>query len=212
MNNRLNVIAPLLAGLVCLNAYAAEPKSNPTDLEQGKLYLQQTRDYAIGATKGLSDAQWNFKPAPDRWSIAEIVEHMVLAQELALGPIRAQLAKAGAVSTSMEPKQVDQLVLAKMPDRSVKFQAPEILQPTGRWTGPVALERLKKNYAQLTQYLESTPDLRQHAIEALPIQAMSNGAVKTMDGYQWVLAMAAHVERHTKQILEVKADPRYPAR
>jgi hypothetical protein len=32
-----------------------------------------------------------------------------------------------------------------------------------------------------------------------------------MDGYQWVLATAAHTERHTKQILEVKSDPNFPA-
>jgi hypothetical protein len=31
-----------------------------------------------------------------------------------------------------------------------------------------------------------------------------------MDGYEFVLFIAAHSERHTKQILEVKADPNYP--
>jgi len=28
-----------------------------------------------------------------------------------------------------------------------------------------------------------------------------------IDGYQWILAASAHTERHTKQILEVRADP-----
>jgi hypothetical protein len=32
-----------------------------------------------------------------------------------------------------------------------------------------------------------------------------------LDGYEWILAAAAHSERHTKQILEVKADPNFPA-
>jgi hypothetical protein len=31
-----------------------------------------------------------------------------------------------------------------------------------------------------------------------------------MDAYEFVLLIAAHSERHTKQILEVKADPNYP--
>lgn len=204
-------IAPVLAGCFWLTAAAAELKLNPSELEQGQLYLKQTRSYVVGATKGLSDAQWKFKPAPDRWSIAEIVEHMVVAQELLLGPLRDQLAKAPAVSTGHDPKQVDAMVMDRMPDRLVKFQAPEILQPTGRWTPAVSLERLQKNYKMIEEYLQ-TPDIRQHAIEALPIQAMSKGAINTMDGYQWVLAMAAHVERHTKQILEVKADPNFPAK
>jgi hypothetical protein len=31
-----------------------------------------------------------------------------------------------------------------------------------------------------------------------------------MDGYQWILAAAAHAERHTKQILEVIANAAFP--
>jgi hypothetical protein len=31
-----------------------------------------------------------------------------------------------------------------------------------------------------------------------------------MDGYQWVLGVAAHTERHTKQIREVQATAGYP--
>lgn len=45
-------------------------------MEQGQQYPEQTRSAVIGATRGLSEAQWKFKPAPDRWSISEIVEHM----------------------------------------------------------------------------------------------------------------------------------------
>lgn len=33
---------------------------------------------------------------------------------------------------------------------------------------------------------------------------------KKLDGYQWVLFISAHSERHTKQINEVKADPGFP--
>jgi hypothetical protein len=31
-----------------------------------------------------------------------------------------------------------------------------------------------------------------------------------LDGYDWILAVAAHTARHTQQILEVKADPGFP--
>jgi hypothetical protein len=160
----------------------------------------------------LSEAQWKFKPAPDRWSIAEILEHIVLVQELALGPIREQLAKAPAASADRDYKQVDAIVVNQFPDRLTKFQAPEIVQPTGRWAPSAALDRLLKNYGRLGEYLESTPDLRQHRAPAPPLKAISKGAFESMDGYQWVLASAAHTERHTKQILEVKADPNFPAR
>jgi hypothetical protein len=207
---KANRVAIAVLAAVGLTAWAAELKVTPSELDRARLYLKQTQDEVVGATKGLSPAQWNFKPAPDRWSIAEIVEHMVLAQELILGPIHEQLSKAPAPS---EPntKAVDDAVINLVPDRTAKFQAPDVLQPTGRWKPAVSMERLLKNYAQLKATLE-TPDLREHAIEALPLKAVSKGAYDSMDGYQWVLAAAAHTERHTKQILEVRAAPSFPTR
>ena len=207
-----STLATLMAGCISLTAFAADNKLTSNELDQARVYLQQTRNGIVGATKGLSEAQWTFKPAPDRWSIAEIVEHVVLAQELILGPVREQLAKAPAASTDRDYKQVDAVVVSKIPDRLTKYPAPEFLKPTGRWTPAEAMDRLMKDYAQLTEYLESTPDLRQHSVDAPPLKAVSNGKYESMDGYQWVLAAAAHVERHTKQILEVKADPNFPAK
>jgi hypothetical protein len=206
---KLNNIALIAVGCIGLAAFPAEQTVTTSELEHARVYLQQTRDGALGATKGLTQAQWSFKPAPDRWSIAEIVEHMVLVQDFVLGPVRQQLAKAPAAGPR-DDHRVDAIVIDQLPDRTAKFQAPEFVRPTGRWIPAVAMDRLLKNYAQLTEYLEKTPDLRQHAVDAPPLKAVSKGAYDTMDGYQWILAAAAHVERHTKQILEVKADGNFP--
>jgi len=43
-------------------------------------YLMTTRDQVIAETDKLSDAQWNFKQGPDRWSVGEVVEHLALAE------------------------------------------------------------------------------------------------------------------------------------
>jgi len=211
---KFNVLATtvILTTSVTLFAAAADQKLTSAELDQGKLYLQQTRNGVIGATKGLSDAQWKFKPAPDRWSIAEILEHMVLTQELVLGPVREELAKAPPSAIERDYKQVDTAVVNQMPDRLSKFKAPEFLQPTGRWTPAEALDRLNKNFARLNEYLETTPDLRQHIVDAPPLKAVSKGKYDSMDGYQWILGAAAHTERHTKQMLEVKADANFPAK
>jgi len=182
----------------------------PSELEQGRLYVEQTGNYVVGATKGLSDAQWHFKPTPECWSIAELVEHMVMVQELVLGPIREQLAKAPASPVHPDHKQVDGIAVHQFPSRQAKFQAPEAVRPSGQQAPAVACERLLKNNGRLIEYLESTPDLRHHLRESPPLKAISKGAFELMDGYQWVLAAAAHTERHTKQILEVKADARFP--
>ncbi len=190
----------------------AEHRLTSAELEQARLYLLQTRSYIIGAIKGLSEAQWKFKPASDRWSIAENVDHILVVQELVLGPVRAQLATAPVSTAVRDYKQVDEIVLGQFPNRLSKFQAPEAVQPADRWTPGDALDRLRRNYERLTEYLESTPDLRQRLRESPPLKAISNGAFQSMDGYQWVLAAAAHTERHVKQILEVMAEPDFPGR
>jgi hypothetical protein len=203
--NQLAIALLYCAGL----ASSAESNLNTADLEHARVYLRQTQDLVVGATQGLSKAQWNFKPAPDRWSIAEIVEHMVLAQEFVLGPVRQQLAKA-ASPRERDTKQEDEILIGQMPDRTMKFQAPEFLKPTGRWTPAESMERLKANYVELKKYLEATPDLRQHAVDAPAVKAISKGAYDSMDGYQAILLAAGHTERHTKQLLEVRADAHFP--
>jgi len=207
-SNRIGIV---ILACFALTASAAELKLSTTDLEHGRLYLQQTQDLVVGATKGLSTQQWSFKPDPERWSIAEIVEHMVAAQEYILGPVRQQLAKAPAPG-ERDTRRIDEIVIDQMPDRTAKFKAPEFLQPTGHRAPAQCMERLLKNYIELRKYLENTPDLRAHAIEAPALKAISKGAYDSIDGYQAILLVAAHTERHTKQILEVRADAGFPAR
>jgi len=193
-------------------ALAAEPALTRSELEQAHLYLEQTHSGMVGALKGLSDAQWKFKPAPDRWSIAEIVEHTVFVQERVLGPLREQLATAPEAPAGRDNKVVDGIVINQFPNRLTKFKVPEFAQPTGRYTAAESLDRLTKNYARLAEYVESDPDLRKRALEAAPLKGISQGAYESMDGYQWILAAAAHTERHTKQILEVMAEADFPGR
>lgn len=191
-------------------AVAAAPALTSSELERARLFFEQTKAGITGAAKGVSSAQWNFKPAPDRWSIAENLEHVVLVLERILGPIREQLAQAPAFAAADRPV-IDDLVIHNFPTRLQKFSSPDSVRPSGRWTLSQALDRLDKGYAELVQYIGSTPDLRERVVEAAPLRAVSQGKYETMDGYQWALAAAAHTERHAKQILEVKADPGFPA-
>src|SRR5262245_16857079 len=87
------------------------------ELEQARLFLQQTQNAVIGATKGLSQAQWTFKPAPDRWSIAENLDHIVNVQERVLGPILAEVANAPAPPAGRDHEQVDAIVIHQFPTR-----------------------------------------------------------------------------------------------
>jgi hypothetical protein len=192
-------------------ASAAENRLTPAELELATLHLQQTHDAAIGALRGLSEAQWTFKPAPAVWSIGETAEHIAFVQERVLGLLRDQLPSAPAAPAGRNLELIDALVINYFPNRLAKFSAPEPMQPKGDCTLAAALDRMAANTRAFSKCLESTPDLRQHALESAPLKAISKGEHTLMDGYQWILAASAHTERHTKQILEVRAHPEFPS-
>ena len=128
-------------------------------------------------TKGLSEAQWNFKPAPDRWSVAQVMEHISGADDfIPVNLLKEKVTILPAGAPGRDVKKIDAAVEAMIPDRSHKAQAPEPLVPNNRFGSSEGMD----------------------------------GLVGKMDGYEFILLIAAHSERHVKQIDEVKADPNFP--
>jgi uncharacterized damage-inducible protein DinB len=190
----LGLSALLLTGLF---AQTAEDRATAV------AYLQKTEAGVIDAAKGLSAAQLNFKPAPDRWSVAEVLEHIAAAEDMLMGMVHEQVMKAPATPVAEDAKATDAFVLTALPDRSHKLQAPEPLKPTNRFGSPEgSIKHFEASRAATIAFLNGSKDLREHATDS-PLG-------KKLDGYQWILFVAAHSERHTKQMLEVKADPNFP--
>jgi hypothetical protein len=195
--------AAAIALLACAGAAAVRAQEvSQAEKEKALQYLESTRKGVMEATKGLSDAQWNFKPGPDRWSIAQVTEHIAAAEDYIRGMVAEKLMSAPAVP-GRDVKKTDDAVLAMIPDRSQKAQAPEPLVPTNRFGSPDgSLKHFLESRSTTEQFLKTTSGLRDHAVDS-PLGMK-------LDGYEFVLLIAAHSERHTKQILEVKADPNYP--
>ncbi len=188
--------------MLCLATSAHSQALTQADRERAVKYLESTKQGVLDATAGLSPAQWNFKPAPDRWSVAEVTEHIAAAEDYLRTNID-QVMKATPRAAGDDVKAIDEMVLAMVPDRSHKVQAPEPLKPTNRFGSPEAsLKHFTESRQQTLDFLNQHDDLRAHAADS-PFG-------KKMDPYEWVLFVAAHSERHTKQILEVKADPNFP--
>ena len=185
--------------LLCAATSAFSQTLTAADRDPALQYLESTRQAVPDATAGLSEAQWNCKPAPDRWSIAEVVEHIAAAEDYLMGMVTSQVMKAPARPAGDDVKAIDDMVVTKVPDRSRKAQAPEPLKPTNRFGSP---QHFTDGRAQTEVFLKTHDDLRDHAIDS-PMG-------KKLDGYEWVLFVAGHSERHTKQINEVKADPNFP--
>ena len=177
----------------------------PEEREAALKQFETSRDNFLKSIAGLSEKQWTFKPAPDRWSVAEVAEHITVSESTLLGLVQTRLMQSAAAPEKREQvKGKDQLILEKVPDRSHKAQAPEMLKPTGRWATEADLTKTFENSRKATMdYVRTTnDDLRDHFFD--------HPALGALDGYQWLLLIASHSARHTKQIEEVKADPNFP--
>lgn len=172
------------------------------DKDKALAYLESTKKAVLEAAKGLSPAQMNFKPGPDRWSVAECLEHIASAEDFLRNLIVEKVMTSPAVP-GRDVNAIDAGILKGVPDRSVKRQAPEPIKPVNKYGSPEGSEKHFVESRGVTEtYLKETPGLRDHA--------MAGPAGPAMDGYEWILLIAAHSERHTKQIEEVKADPNFP--
>src|SRR5437899_9352879 len=89
-------------------------------------HLEQTRQAFLQSISGLSDAQWTFKAGPDRWSIAEVAEHIAISETTIFQLVTDQIMKGPAVPQNPNPIS-DERLLTWLLDRTSKFQAPEML-------------------------------------------------------------------------------------
>jgi len=201
---RTKSLAGVLIALLVLAGAAAVRAQDVTQAEKDKAlqYLETTKKNVLEATKGLSEAQWNFKPAPDRWSVAQTVEHIAAAEDFIRGMLTEKVMMAPAGDAGRDVKKTDEGVLAMVPDRTHKAQAPEPLVPTNRFGSPEgSIKHFVESRATTEDFLKTATGLRDH---------VADSPLGKLDGYEFVLFIAAHSERHTKQINEVKADPNFP--
>ncbi|MCL4523098.1 MAG: DinB family protein [Acidobacteria bacterium] len=199
-----------LLSAVLLAAMAVAPVEaqalNKAERDYLVKHLKNTRKALQKETKGLTPEQWNFKAAPDRWSVAECLEHITLSEDLLFKMVNetvmktpAQAEKYNATAAQAKDSQIAKMI----PDRSVKAQAPDPLKPSGKWASPAEMwKHFEASRKATLEFAQKQEGLRAHYLDS-PV-------IKDMDGYQWLLFLSAHSERHTAQIREVKADANFP--
>ena len=164
--------------------------------------LTASRQQFLDSVAGLSAAQWNFKPDEKTWSVAECAEHIALSEDLIFGSV-TKIVQAPAAPDKTSAV-TDDFILKAVVDRSHKFQAPEPLRPKQTFATPQeTINHFKLSREHTIAYVRDTQDdLRGHFFD--------HPVLKTMDGYQWILLLSAHSQRHTAQLNEVKANPNFP--
>ena len=164
--------------------------------------IDDAHDALITAVAGLSDAQSHFKPAPQAWSVAGIVEHLAIVEDRIVDRIHELLASPPEPDKPVATKEADEILKHKVLDRSSKAQAPEATHPTGKGIAE-SLDSLVVSRNKIRGILRSAPaDFRQ--------RLRPHPRFGPIDCHQWLATLGGHCMRHTQQIVETKTAPGFP--
>jgi len=154
---------------------------------------------------GLTPAQWHFRESAERWSIAENIEHVIAFEHFLTGVIVNVLQQPAQPEKQSQAAAKEPLVFNIANGRDTRFNAREVVRPTGRWPDTAEmLAELRRTRAQTIAFVTGLDaDLRSHFF--------AHVALGDLDCYQWLVVMAQHGARHAAQIEQIKADPGYPA-
>ena len=163
--------------------------------------IEETRARLASRVETLSDEQQNFRPAPDRWSVADILEHLAVSEGRAVRMLGMLVGKAEAGGHLLDggdgaTRLPAPVTIREHVERSYveKYEAPDAIRPSGTVPPADSLARLRQSRAAvlaLRPRVERVDGTRVH---------FPHPAFGPLDLYQWLAFLGVHEERHLRQI------------
>lgn len=199
----------VLLTLLVITGLAGTYKNNSLSKDERKYALALMKDSykeAMKSVKGLSEAQLDYRTAPEKWSVKECIYHIAATEKGLWSLLENTMKNAANPEKRAEIKVTDEAFVNRVKDRSQKAQAAEPFQPrniTYKSLEEALADFRVSRMAHIRYMKTSTEDLRNHVVQ------MPFGWI---DCYQLYLMIGAHSNRHTQQIHEVMSSPGFPAR
>jgi len=194
-----------LLGMMCLPMFATDAHMTAEERTRVLNYLEDSRKEFLASIDGVTEEQWKWKPAPERWSVGETAEHIVLAEALLFGNVQKAIASPPNPAWEEKTKGKTEFIEKVMAPRLGKATAPEPIVPSGKMTQTQVRETFLKQREEIEKFARETEvALKEYTVEH-PFAVFN-----TLNAYQWLIYAPLHTERHDKQIAEVKATQGYP--
>ncbi|HLK18049.1 MAG TPA: DinB family protein [Bryobacteraceae bacterium] len=186
-------------------ACAGDATITPAERAHAIQLLKDSEKEFLSLIDGLSDAQWTYKSSPDRWSVGETAEHIMLADARLFGGVQRALASPANPEWESKTRGKSEFLEKALLDRSHKAQAPEPIQPHANISRDEIIARYKEDREKVIQFIEETDaPLKEHTADhPFPIFG-------TLNAYQWTIYIPLHNLRHNQQIAEIKASAGFP--
>jgi hypothetical protein len=164
------------------------------DREQILHLIAESDAALVAAVAGVSDEGARRRPEPERWSVLECVEHVVLVEDSAFARISVHSTPGAPPAELRREGQI----LRGMTKRELKFTAPDFAQPTGRYSSLAeALQEFRKRRARTVAYVEQYQEDPRNRTTLHP-------ALGPVSCQEMFLVLALHPARHALQIRETR--------
>jgi DinB superfamily len=190
----------------------------PLDPEIAMLIIEidANLSHAESITHGLTREQFQWRPAPGRWSIGECFAHLNATNKFTLGAVEAGIAKGRASGkTGQGPFQYGfasrKFIASQEPPVTKKFTAPKAFLPSA----DIDLDSTFAEYRRISGELRRlTRDadglhLARVKVKMLALPAVLRAIVRISLGAQLLLT-TTHDRRHLWQAQQVRDDPAFP--
>jgi uncharacterized damage-inducible protein DinB len=154
--------------------------------------LEEGRQDVVASVAALSDARAAAKPAPDRWSALDCVEHLVIVEERFLGWI----ANGSVIDAPQPSREKESQLGAAIADRSNKVQAPEAVVPSGRY------QTVAEAVEAFNRVRDLSVRIAQERGDALYAVGVKHPRFGDMNAAELLHLMSGHGRRHAAQIRE----------
>lgn len=147
--------------------------------------------------EGISAEQAETRPSPDRWSVAEIVEHVAIV-EGGIVRICSKLigkAKAGEILSDGTFYLSPEFISGSERIEAMKLEAPERTHPKGTVLIADSLKLIDGSYTELLALRE---DIEKYDARSFKFPHPYLG---DMSALEWLVLAGGHKSRHLKQIL-----------
>lgn len=144
----------------------------------------------------LSDEQRTNLPDGEKWTIADIIEHIAIVQD-GMTKISAKLLNQAktAGGTSDGAVRLSENFLAKAAEaQNLKFEAPERIHPTGRQT-------IEESLGKMEESRRALEDLRPlfESVECADFK-FPHPFMGDLTAHEWLALIGGHEARHLRQI------------
>ncbi len=192
--------------LEVIKTRAEETTPQLSEIEKSKMkdILNSSLIKFNSTVNNLSEAQLKFRPATDKWTIAECIEHITLAELEFPTILEREIQKPTNPDLRSKISIKDDEIQPKMTSKKWKAKSPEIFKPSSKFANPkeaITAFQIQRN--KTITYIASTKDDLRNRYWKHPLTGK-------IDLYQTLLLLSAHLERHIEQIENIKASVTFP--